>query len=94
MYEVPDPKKSIAQNQFPFKIGEKEFHLPRAKFMTGRQADSIEDSDGITEIFSKIADKRTADALLDLPMEHIEGLFEAWQKDSGVNLGESASSES
>lgn len=94
MYEVPDSKKSIDQNRWPFKVGGKEFWIPRAKYLTTRQADTMQE-DSLGEALSKIApNKATADVLLDMPLDHVEGLFEAWQEDSGVTLGESESSES
>lgn len=95
MYEVPDPKKSIAQNRFAFKIGDKEYHLSRMKFLTLAQADKIDDDASPARIMAAIApDERTAKALNEVPIEHLEGLFEAWQADSGVSVGESEGSES
>lgn len=93
VYEVPDPKKSIAQNKFEFSVGGKKYWLPRAKFLSGRQIGMLREDDGPVEVFTAIApDTRTRDAILEIPVNDLEGLMTAWNEDSGVTLPELADS--
>lgn len=89
VYEVPDPKKSIYQNRFEFTVGGKAYWLPKAKYLTGAQAEMIRPDDGPAQIFGTISpDTKTRDVIMSIPVADLEPLLEAWQAESGVTLPE------
>lgn len=94
MYEVPERKKSVDQDKFQFKIGAKEYYLPRLKFLTGRALIDLSKVDDIEGMYMIAPNKTTKEALLDLQLGELEGLLKAWNEDSGVTLPESEASAS
>lgn len=95
-YVVPDWKKSIKQNVYPITIGSKVYELPKAKFLTGEQAERFKDAggEGVSsyDIFDELVPKLGAE-LKKLPVAIFEEIITDWQKDSGVTLGESEASD-
>lgn len=96
-YKVPDWKKSIDQNKFEVEVGGETFALPKAEYLTGRQAQQFEKSDevegGIYAVLDGIVDGLGA-AMLDVPQKYIKEFVAEWQEDSGISLGESEASSS
>lgn len=97
-YEVPESKKSIRQNQFEFMVpgDDTVYAVPKAKFlpvgviekMSTRGAVSISD---ILDLFGD-GGSPAAVAVRTLDSEQLQALTEAWQRDSGLTVGESSAS--
>lgn len=94
-YKVPDWKKSIDQDKFDVETESGTFQLPKAEYLTGRQAQAFEDADeregGIYAVLDEVS-PGLGTALIDVPVKYVKELVEAWQADSGIELGESAAS--
>lgn len=95
-FEIPDSKKSIGQNVFEVKAGTKTFKLPKAEYMSSRQALVFESGD-LKAMFDLLDDLSTpkglGEVLLDAPVSAMEELMQAWTGDSGLSVGESSASE-
>ena len=96
VYEVPESKKSLNQNQFPFKLAGKQFELPKFKYIEVGHLELLSDPETrITGLLGIAGGPKTAlgAAFRKLDAEQLQGLVEAWQADSGVTVGESSASE-
>lgn len=96
-YKVPDWKKSIDQDKFDVETASGVFQLPKAEYLTGRQAQQFADADeaegGIYAVLDELA-PGLGDALIDVPVVYVREMVEAWQAESGITLGESSPSSS
>jgi hypothetical protein len=97
VYEVPASKKSVRQNQFSFKIPGKTttYHVPKAKFLPVgviERMSTKSDEISISDILGLFGDGAAADAVRTLDQDQLKFLTEAWQKDSGLTVGESSAS--
>lgn len=94
-YTVPDWKQSIHQNIYPVTVGENTYELPKAKYITGEQAERMQHADTAGESMYDILDDicpGLGAAFRGIPVMFMQELLEDWQKDSGVTVGESAAS--
>lgn len=96
VFEVPESKRSVEQDVFPFKIGSKTYKIKRAKFLSIGDAETLESPDSATVVLDMFGVKGTpqGDAVRSLDAEQFEALVEAWKQDSGVGVGESEASSS
>jgi len=97
-YKIPDWKKSIDQNKYDIETPEGVvYQLPKAEYLTGRQADALAAADdtegGIYAVLDDLADG-LGTALRDVPLVYVKELVEDWQNESGITLGESEASAS
>lgn len=97
-FQVPESKRSIAQNRFHFQTPDGVEHsMPKMKYFTMRQIERMSsntDELTLTDILA-IFDEDESDvreAVLDFDHEQLQALMEAWQADSGLALGESSAS--
>lgn len=96
-YTVPDWKKSIDQNIYPVTVGKKTFNLPKASYMTGEQAERMQNAEANGESMYDVLDSIAhglGTALRAVPVKYVMEMVEDWQKDSGITVGESAASSS
>lgn len=92
-YQVPESKRSLEQNQFHFLIGDVEYTIPKAKFLTTRQVEKLSSVQGdltIADILDLFDASDASDAVRDLDTEQLQGLLVAWQADSDLTVGESS----
>lgn len=97
VYKVPASKASLKKNRFEFTFpGDDEiFSVPKAEFLPPWLVSAI--GDDMTKI--QVA-KTILDAFFDFDVlkkfddsDQLAGWFEAWQKESGIALGESSASD-
>lgn len=96
-YKVPDWKKSIDQDKFEVETPSGTFLLPKAEYITGKQAQAFAEADETPGGIYAVLDDMTpglGTALMDVPVKFVREMVEAWQADSGITLGESAASAS
>ncbi|OAZ40950.1 hypothetical protein A9Z40_03140 [Microbacterium arborescens] len=96
-YTIPDWKKSIDQDKFPVTTEDGVYNLPKAEYLTGRQAQLLQEADEVEGGIWAVLDEITpglGTALLDVPVKYVKEMVEAWQDDSGISLGESEASAS
>jgi hypothetical protein len=96
-YKVPDWKQSKDQNTFEVEVGRKTFRLVKAEYMTGAQAEKLQHAGEHEGGMYALLDDMCAGlgtAFRDVPMVYFREFIEAWQKDSGIDLGESPASAS
>ena len=95
MFEVPASKASKGQDRFEFSVPGKvgKFSVRKLKFLSVGRRDELEDGSHVLEFFCEGSTKQ-AEAVRSLDEEQFAALFEAWQSDSGVTLGESDASKS
>lgn len=94
-YKIPDWKKSIDQDKFDVETADGTFKLPKAEYLTGRQAQRFAEADDTEGGIYAVLDEVTpglGTALIDVPVKYVKEMVEAWQDDSGVSLGESEAS--
>lgn len=96
-FEVPESKKSIKQNQFEFTLpgGKKKYSVPKAKFLPVGVIEKMSGNKGevtIADIISMFGEGAARDAVRTLDQEQLQALTNAWQKDSGLTVGESSAS--
>lgn len=96
-YTVPESKKSIRQNQFEFQVpgDERIYSVPKAMYLPVGMIEKMStqtDQVSISDIIGLFGDGEAADAVRTLDREQLENLTEAWQKDSGLTVGESSAS--
>lgn len=97
MYEVPASKRSIKQNQFQFKVpgDRKTYSIPKAKYMTIGQVESLQTKGsevGLMDILEILGQGDAREAVRGLEQEQLMALMDAWQADSGLTVGESSAS--
>jgi len=93
-FEVPEANASKEQDQFAFKVpgNAAAFKVKRLKFLSVEKAEELESDGGaLFEFFGKKGTKQGT-ALRSLDREQWRALVQAWQADSGVDLGESGAS--
>lgn len=96
-YKIPDWKKSIDQDKFDVEIGDESYAMPKAEYLTGRQAQRLQESDDVEGGIYAVLDEITpglGTALLDVPVKYVKEMVTEWQKDAGIELGESSASAS
>lgn len=99
VFEVPDWKKSIDQNMFEVKIAGKAYKLPKFDYLTPRQGKQFSAADEDVEETYNLLDKLSVpnglgSVLFDAPQKVTTDLMNAWTEDSGIDMGESKTSES
>lgn len=96
-YKVPDWKKSIDQNLFEVEVGEETFHVIKAEYMTGVQVEMLQragnDPGGLYGVLDELC-PGLGTALRPVPLKFVTEFVQAWQADSGIELGESSASPS
>lgn len=96
-YKVPDWKKSIDQDKFDVEVDGKTYQMPKAEYLTGRQAQQFENADevegGIYAVLDEVSPGLGA-ALIDVPVKYVKEMVQEWQADSGISLGELEASSS
>lgn len=97
VYAVPESKRSIKQNQFEFTVpgDRKKYTIPKAKYLTVGQIEMLSTKDTevtLTDVLDLIGDGPAKEAARKLDQEQLANLMEAWQTDSGLDLGESSAS--
>lgn len=93
MYEVPKSKKSLKQNQFEFKVNGKTHSIPLLKYLKPALVAKLVDASPAVVIGAIFDEYLGPEVLAEFDdMEQVEGLLEALQKASGVDVGESAAS--
>ncbi len=97
VYTVPESKKSLKQNRFEFSIDGARFELPKFKFLPIEKIEALDASETSGQFSTMLAlfgqpDTAIGKALRTLDIEQFTDLFSAWQKDSGVTVGESEAS--
>ncbi|UGL61825.1 tail assembly chaperone [Microbacterium phage Franklin22] len=97
-FQVPESKRSIAQNRFHVELPDgTAFSLPKAKYLTMGQVEKLSGQATdvtLTDILDLFNDEAEAQvAIRTLDHEQLQALMEAWQADSGLTVGESSASE-
>lgn len=92
MFDVPQSKKSIKQNQFEFKIGTKRLSVPLLKFAPIEAAELLEQGKQVGAFLSMLGSDEARDAVRQLDGDQFAALAEAWTAASGVDSGESPAS--
>ena len=94
-YKVPDWKKSLAQNKFDVEVGSKTFHLVKVDYLTGAQTELLakagEFEGGMYALIDELC-PGLGTAFRGVPTRFFNAFIEAWQEDSGIELGESGAS--
>ena len=97
-FQVPESKRSIAQNRFFFTVpgDDREFDIPKAKYLTTGQVEVLSRKGGevkITDLLDLFDEsEEAAKAVRTLDAEQLSALMSAWQSDSEVSVGESSAS--
>lgn len=107
VYEIPESKRSKDQNKWEFKVpgDDRVYKILKAKYLPLGLVEKLEGQKNVTlaDIFAMFdAGKQTKAeiaetsavhaAIRTLDGEQLQALTEAWQNDSGVQLGESSAS--
>lgn len=99
VYEVPESKRSVKQNQFLFKVpgDRKQYGIPKAKYLPVGVIEKMslrQDELTLVDILALFegGDKTASDAIRTLDGEQLMQLTSAWQEDSGISAGESSAS--
>lgn len=98
-FKVPESKRSIGQNLFEFELpGDPTVYtIPKAKYMTTGQVELLAGAGSgdlkITDVLEVLGqNEEAAAAVRTLDVEQMQALMQAWQADSGLELGESSAS--
>lgn len=94
-YVVPDWKKSIDQNKFDVTVGDQTFRLVKAEYMTGDEVEKLQAaSDSPIALYGVLDDMcpGLGAAFRPVPMKYLLEFVQAWQNESGIELGESLAS--
>lgn len=99
VYEVPDFKKSIKQNKFLFRVEGVEHEATRFDLLPTTFIESIGEIEEkrivkVMRLALAGADEGLAEKLGEMPIKALQDLIAAWQKDGGIELGESSASDS
>jgi hypothetical protein len=96
VYEVPAAKRSLKQNLFEFKVGQKTYTVPKFAYLPVGVLEALADAgdDALGPFLDAFGAKDTAvgKAVRGLEQEQLIGLIKAWQADSDVTVGESEAS--
>ena len=97
-YQVPESKRSIDQNKFEFNVpgDDRTYKVPKAKYLPLGAVEKLQGQSDVTlsDIIELFNDADAQVAIRRLDTEQLSALTEAWQNDSGVQLGESSASSS
>ena len=98
VFQVPESKRSIDQNKFEFTVpgDEKVYRVPKAKYLTLGKMDVLSgkaEEVTIADIIDLFGEDN-AEAIRTLDKDQMEALTNAWQQDSGIEMGESSASSS
>lgn len=88
-FEVPASKKSIKQNRFTFKVGDKTYEIPLLKFAPVAAAEAFEDDRNVAGLMLCCENDAAREAVRAMDGDQFGALMEAWQQASGVEMGES-----
>lgn len=96
-YRVPEWKQSIRQNLFDVEIEGQSFQLVKAEYMTGDQVQALQvatSSGDPSDLYGFLDElcPGLGTAMRPVPMKFLNEFVQAWQKDSGMDLGESLAS--
>lgn len=94
VFKVPASKQSVGQDQFTFEIGEDEFSIKKAKFISIGQLELLESNATAALNFFGEPGTKQGIAVRTLEREQFQALVEAWREDSEVTSGESPASAS
>jgi hypothetical protein len=95
-YQVPESKRSIAQNRFEFSLPDgTQVSIPKAKYLTVGQIEILSEKQGnqevkLTDLLDLFNEPAAAKAVRTLDSEQLQALMAAWQEDSKLTLGESS----
>lgn len=93
MYEIPESKKSLDQNQFRFSYHGEQFSIPKIKYLSPAIVRAISDMTPTQTVFYLLDQFGNGDLVEQLEdMEQVESLYRAWMDDSGISVGESSES--
>jgi len=96
-FEVPASKRSLKQNQFLFKVpgNRKQFSVVKAKYIPVGLIEKLSGTEkavSIKDLLELFGGGEASEAVRDLDSEQLNALTVAWQKDSGISVGESSAS--
>lgn len=96
MYQIPESKRSLEQNQFQFTTdGVDKFSIPKVQYLS---LDFIEKSSmhsngvQIVDVCAELGLTKAVEALRVLDGEQLQNLAVAWMEASGATVGESKAS--
>lgn len=93
MFEIPESKKSLDQNQFRFSYQGEEYTIPKIKFLSPATVRAISAMTSQETVFYLLDQFGSGDLINQLEdMEQVEALYRAWMQDSGIDVGESLAS--
>lgn len=88
----------MALEKFHFKTANGEVVLPKFRdvmtFGLARKTRKLDAAEQMFTLVEVAADEKALNLIDQLPSDGVEAFFAAWQKDSGVGLGESGDSSS
>lgn len=93
VYEIPRNKKSIKQNEYTVKVGDREYNLPlMGKIKPSVVLESQEHADELKQLWVLL--EGVAPGLFDEfeDGDELGAFFKDWQKESGIEVGESEAS--
>ena len=94
-FTVPTSKKSIKQNRFEFEMGGDKFDIPLLKFAPVAAIEAFEYERNVSAFVLMCDSDEAKAAIRSMDGAQLEAFMEAYQKESGVDVGEqSASSDS
>jgi len=98
-YQVPASKRSIDQNKFEFTVPDDDtvYKVTAVKYLPLGSVEELQGNAGditLTDILDLFGDADAQAAVRTLDTEQLQALTEAWQQDSGVQMGESSASSS
>lgn len=96
MYQIPESKRSLEQNQFPFTTdGENRFTIPKVPYLSLdfiEKAAAHDSGVQIVDICAELGLVEAVAALKTLDGVQLGELTAAWMEASGATLGESSAS--
>lgn len=91
-FTVPASKKSIKQNRFEFTLDGKKYDIPTLKFAPVAAIEAFEDDRNVTAFVLMCDSDEAKEAIRSMDGEQLGAFMEAYQEDSGVDVGESPAS--
>lgn len=93
MYEIPESKKSLDQNQFQFSYRGQHYSIPKIKYLSPTTVRAISAMTATETVFYLLDQFGSGDLVNQLDdMVQVESLYRAWMTDSGIDVGESLAS--
>jgi len=93
-FTVPASKKSIKQNRFEFEVDGEKYDIPYLKFAPVASIEAFENERNVTGFVLMCDSDEAKAAIRSMDGEQLEAFMEAYQKESGVDVGESSASSS